>query len=171
MQTNLQFRPAIASDIPAIWDILQGAIQRRKTDGSEQWQDEYPNPDVVRNDITQNAGYVLTENENTIGYFAAYVNNEPAYGQIEGQWLTHSDFLVVHRMAVAENYLGKGLAQIMFGFVEQIAREKQIISIKVDTNFDNLAMLSILKKLGYTYCGEVHFRGSPRKAFEKVLNR
>ena len=26
---------------------------------------------------------------------------------------------------------------------------------KVDTNFDNAAMLHILKKLGYTYCGEV----------------
>jgi GNAT superfamily N-acetyltransferase len=170
-KTKINFRPAIISDVPTIWEILKGAILRRKADGSNQWQDGYPNPDVVRNDIAQNAGYVLTEGELIIGYFAAFVNNEPAYDQIEGQWLTLGDFLVVHRMALAENRLGKGLAKIMFGFAEQIAREKQIGSIKVDTNFDNLDMLSILKKLGYTYCGEVHFRGSPRKAFEKVLNR
>ena len=40
---------------------------------------------------------------------------------------------------------------------------------KLDTNFDNAPMLKILDKLGYTYCGEVFFRGSARKAFEKIL--
>jgi hypothetical protein len=39
----------------------------------------------------------------------------------------------------------------------------------VDTNFDNAAMLHILKKLGYTYCGEVYLAGGERKAFEKLL--
>jgi hypothetical protein len=32
-------------------------------------------------------------------------------------------------------------------------------------------MISIFEKAGYTYCGEVYFRGSPRKAFEKVLKK
>lgn len=40
---------------------------------------------------------------------------------------------------------------------------------KVDTNFDNAAMLHLLKKLGYTYCGEVYLAGGERKAFEKLL--
>ena len=40
---------------------------------------------------------------------------------------------------------------------------------KVDTNFDNAAMLHILKKLVYTYCGEVYLAGGERKAFEKLL--
>ncbi len=39
----------------------------------------------------------------------------------------------------------------------------------MDTNFDNTPMLRILEKLGYTYCGEVYFRGSARRAYEKVL--
>ena len=30
-------------------------------------------------------------------------------------------------------------------------------------------MLKILEKLGYTYCGEIVVRGTPRKAFEKLL--
>jgi hypothetical protein len=28
-------------------DILQQAIARRKADGSNQWQDGYPNPEVI----------------------------------------------------------------------------------------------------------------------------
>jgi hypothetical protein len=29
--------------------------------------------------------------------------------------------------------------------------------------------MGIFEKLEYGYCGEVHFRGSARKAYEKVL--
>ena len=53
--------------------------------------------------------------------------------------------------------------------IEHFARQHNIYSVKADTNFDNTGMLHIFEKLGYTYCGEVTFRGTPRKAFEKVL--
>ena len=50
------FRKADATDISEIWAILQQAIIRRKNDGSNQWQDGYPNPDVVKNDIEKGYG-------------------------------------------------------------------------------------------------------------------
>jgi len=163
------FRKAIATEIPHIWDILHQAILRRKADGSEQWQDGYPNPDVLKNDIDKGAGFVLTDGVTIIGYCAVLVNDEPAYANIEGKWLTDGDFLVVHRLAISEKYLGKGFAKKMFECIEEFALSNQIYSIKADTNFDNIAMLKIFEKLYYTYCGEVYFRGKPRKAYEKVL--
>jgi hypothetical protein len=30
-------------------------------------------------------------------------------------------------------------------------------------------MMSIFEKSGFVFCGIVHFRGSPRRAYEKVL--
>jgi hypothetical protein len=53
-----QFRKATTTEIPQIWIILQQAIARRKADGSNQWQDGYPNPEVIQM-IYKNAGYVL----------------------------------------------------------------------------------------------------------------
>jgi hypothetical protein len=41
---SYNFRKATPPEIPQIWDILQQAIIRRKNDGSNQWQDGYPNP-------------------------------------------------------------------------------------------------------------------------------
>ncbi|MGV3504036.1 MAG: GNAT family N-acetyltransferase [Adhaeribacter sp.] len=176
-----QFRKAEIPEIPAIWDILQGAIRRRKEEGSRQWQDGYPNPEVIRQDIERGAGYVLTgtgaeaaggrEAGALIGYCAVLVNDEPAYAGIEGKWLTEADFVVIHRVAVAEPFLGKGMAQNILGAVETLAREKQIYSIKADTNFDNIAMMKTFEKLGYVYCGEVYFRGSARRAYEKILDK
>jgi GNAT superfamily N-acetyltransferase len=151
--------------------MLKGAILRRKEDGSNQWQDGYPNTDVIQADIDKNTGFVLTENEIIIGYSAILINDEPEYAHIEGEWISDTDFVVFHRVAITESHLGKGLAKKMFGYIEQYALEHNIYSVKADTNHDNDAMLSIFEKSGYKFCGLVYFRGSPRRAFEKVLNK
>lgn len=166
---NYKFRKATTSEIPQIWDILKLAIARRKEEGTDQWQDGYPNPEVILNDIEKNAGFVLTQGDTIIGYSAVIINDEPAYAKIEGEWLTNADFVVIHRIAISENYLGKGLSKKLLAFIEDFALNNNIYSIKADTNFDNIAMLKIFEKQGYTLCGEVYFRGSARKAFEKVL--
>jgi len=164
-----QFRKALLSEITTIWEIIQHAIERRKNDGSKQWQDGYPNTEIIENDINKGEGFVLTNENTIIGYCAVLINNEPEYEKIIGKWLTNSDFVVVHRIAIAQCYLGQNLSQIMLQNVEAFALKNSIFSIKVDTNFDNFAMLKIFEKMNYTYCGEVYFRGSPRKAFEKTL--
>jgi GNAT superfamily N-acetyltransferase len=167
---DYSFRKATLNEVPQIWDIIQKAIIRRKKDGSDQWQDGYPNPDVIKKDIQNDHGYVLTaENDQIIGYTAVLFNEEPAYKDIKGRWLTNEDFVVLHRLAISEQALGKGLAQKILFFIEELALKNNIFSIKVDTNFDNLPMLKIFDKLGYIYCGEVSFRGGVRKAYEKVL--
>ena len=166
---NPILRKAQIPEAEIIWQILQQAIERRRKDGSNQWQDGYPNLEVVKTDICLGKGYVL-EIDNAIAAYAALVfNDEPAYKEIIGDWLTNDDFLVIHRVAVSNDFLGKGIAVLLFQKLEDFAMENQVFSIKVDTNFDNLAMLHILEKLDYQYCGEVYFRGSARKAFEKVL--
>lgn len=166
---NYHFRKAELSEIAPIWEILQQAIIRRKEDGSKQWQDGYPNPEVVQKDIEQGEGFVLVNGGTIIGYSAVLINDEPAYAEIEGNWLSNDDFVVIHRVAISEKYLGKGLAKMIIKNIEDFALSNNIYSIKADTNFDNTAMIKIFENSGYAYCGEVYFRGSSRKAYEKVL--
>ena len=165
------FRQANTQDAAAIWAILEKAIARRREEGSEQWQDGYPNPTVIDQDIHKGAGYVLTDGPIVIGYCAILINDEPAYADIQGKWLTDGDFVVYHRVALSEDYLGKGLAQTMLKHIDEFAIRNHIYSVKADTNFDNAGMLRIFEKLGYQYCGEVTLRGSSRRAFEKVLDK
>lgn len=164
------FRRAVLIEVPRIWEILQQAIARRKADGSNQWQDGYPNPEVIKIDIEKGVGFVLLENDEIVGYTAVLINDEPEYSKIEGKWLTEGNFVVFHRVAVADSHLGKGLAKEIFRQIENYAKENGIPSVKADTNFDNPAMLNIFEKMGYVYCGEVYFRGSPRRAYEKVVS-
>lgn len=163
------FKKAETLDQEKIWEILQQGILRRKMDGSNQWQDGYPNPDVVKTDIEKGQGFVLKEGDTIVGYTAILINDEPAYHEIQGEWLTNGDFVVYHRVAISEDFVGRGLSKKILQAIDDFALSHNIISVRADTNHDNIAMLKTFEKMGYTYCGEVFFRGSARKAFEKVL--
>lgn len=168
---DFSFEKAESSQIPQIWTILKQAILRRKKDGSHQWQDGYPNLEVLQKDITTGIGYVLINEKEIAGYAAIRFNDEPAYDNLKGTWLTNGEFAVLHRLAVSDQYIGQGLAKRIVQFTEDLTLQNNIYSIKIDTNFDNAAMLKILESQGYTYCGEIKFRGGDRKAFEKVLSK
>lgn len=166
---SVKLRKAQFSELDLIWHILENAIKRRKEDGSSQWQNGYPNPTTVLNDYEKGQAYVLTDAGALVAYVALVINDEPTYEKIDGAWLTTGDFVVAHRIAIAEEFLGKGKIQELFLKIEEFAQQNKLPSVKVDTNFDNLAMLHILKKLGYTYCGEIEVRDGKRKAFEKLV--
>jgi GNAT superfamily N-acetyltransferase len=165
----MNLRPAKLSELDTIWEILQDAIAQRKRDGSEQWQQGYPNLETVTKDIQDGYGYVVEEDEEVVAYAAIIFGVEPNYAKITGKWLSEGDYAVVHRVATAEAVKGKGVATQLFILIEELSRSKGIFSIKVDTNFDNQPMLRILEKLSYTYCGEIFFGGATRMAFEKLL--
>ena len=146
MISEIKFRKATQDDADKIWEILQQAIERRRLDSSQQWQNGYPNPETVNSDIEKQIGYVLVENDNVVAYSAVILNDEPAYGNIEGKWFSDVDFNVEHRLAVSDEVAGKGYATEIFRRIEDLSRQNGIFSVKVDTNFDNATMLHILKK-------------------------
>jgi GNAT superfamily N-acetyltransferase len=164
-------RKAFYAELPVIWDILQQAIEQRRKDGSEQWQNGYPNMQTIKDDISNGCAYVLTDDHIIIAYAAIIFGVEPAYNDIKGKWLTSGDYVFIHRVAVSDAVKRKGVATKLFKMTEDLCIKQKVYSIKVDTNFDNVPMLKILDNLRYTYCGEIFLGSASRKAFEKVLSR
>ena len=106
---------------------------------------------------------------NVIAYGAVVFDGEPAYDAIEGAWLTDGEYVVLHRMAVADGEKGRGVATEFMRRVEAMACGRGTGSMRVDTNFDNRYMLRMLGRLGFVYCGKVRYRSGERLAFEKTL--
>lgn len=94
---------------------------------------------------------------------------EPAYGSIEGEWLCQPPYVVVHRLAVAQEMRRCGLATRFMREVETFARNVGLHSFRVDTNFDNRYMRSLLSALGFTYCGEIFYAHGSRRAYGKTV--
>lgn len=167
----MTLRKAELVELPFIWNILLQAIEQRKQDGSEQWQNGYPNEETIYDDIIHGYAYVLVEQNIIIAYAALLFDEEIAYNDIIGNWLSNGVYAVVHRVATINSKKRSGVATQLFRIIEDLCIEKQVYSIKVDTNFDNIPMMRIFEKLRYIYCGEVFFNGEPRKAYEKMLEK
>lgn len=172
------FRHAVQADARAAWSVLESAKGRMKAQGRTQWQGSYPSPDSVREDIDNGYGYVLelpvandgTESLCIAAYGAIVFDGEPAYGSIEGRWISEGPYVAVHRLAVADDHLGQGLAELFLQKAAGLAFSRGIRSFRVDTNYDNVQMLHILDKMGFVKCGTVMYE-SPRLAFEKILDQ
>lgn len=171
MNEQLHFRQAQADDTELILEIIGQAKAQMKVLGSTQWQGPYPTTEDIGLDLAHGAGWVLCDNGQVIAYGAAIFDGEPAYAQIEGQWLTEGPYVVVHRLAVADQAKHRGVATEFMRRVEALAQMRGIGSLRVDTNFDNGYMLRILSTLGFTRCGEIEYKNGRRIAFEKVIRR
>ena len=81
----------------------------------------YPNVDIIIDDIISGQAYVALEEGEVIAYAAVTRSPESAYDAIyEGKWQGgEPEYLVFHRIAVARDAQGQGVAQTFLeGLVE-----------------------------------------------------
>ena len=166
---NYIFRPAVSSDIPRIMEIIEQAKTQMAKEGRKQWDVNYPARKHIATDIESGYGYVMCICENVIAYGAVIFGQDPTYASINGEWLSNQEYVVLHRLAVADEMKRNGIATRYIGYVEELAISKGFGSFRVDTNFDNTYMLRIFEKLKFHYCGEIYFERGSRMAYEKLI--
>ncbi len=165
--------PAQKTDLASIMKAIKCAQKYLAGLGIDQWQDGYPNDEVVIEDIQNNESYIIINDCNEcIGTTMFSLRPEPTYTLIEGEWLTKDgiQYGVIHRMAVDDQFRSSGFSRFVFDYFENLLIEKEIKSMRIDTHEDNQVMQGLLKKRGYHYCGIIYLEsGSKRLAFEKLL--
>jgi Acetyltransferase (GNAT) family. len=170
MNQNLIFRTASFDDLESIMEIIDDAKQTLKSRGIDQWQDGYPNRDSIIPDIENQVGTVACINDFIVAYAAIVWSGEPTYNDLrEGQWLSDSDYVVVHRLCIRKGHTHHGYATGIMRHIEQAAKERNITSFKIDTHADNQQMRNMLQKSGFRYCGIVYYDHGRRLAYEKPL--
>jgi GNAT superfamily N-acetyltransferase len=162
-------RKASLDDLDAILDIRHQASKRLKEDGVDQWQGSEPSKETFINDIMHQEAYVMIDQGKIISIASLCSAKEMAYEKLIDLSI---DAITVHRIAVHQEYLRKGLTQTWFKFFEIVAKNNQRTRIYIDTHPDNQRMLSLLKKHDYTYMGEFEFKHLPsplRRLFMKTI--
>lgn len=170
-------RKATINDIKEIMLIINDAINLLKDNKVNQWQNGYPNEDVISCDINKETLWVVEIDGKIVGVCNLCMEDDISYAKIyDGKWLTsNTSYMVIHRIAVKKEYYHHGIAKMMFEFAEQLAKESNILSIRIDTHKLNKPMNAILEKLGYVKCGIIYLVNSrsedkERVAYEKILS-
>lgn len=164
----MNFRKAKFEDVENILEIINHAKEYMKENGLKQWGDDYPNKDIILKDIEREVGYTLIVDNLVRGYVVVDFIDDEVYRNIKGSWKTSGDYASIHRCAIHKNLRGRGYGSELFKFAEKLAREKNIISVRVDTAPENKTMRHLFDKNGYEYCGTVFISGE-KVAYEKIL--
>lgn len=164
------FRPTQQEDIPAVMGIVRQAQAYLKSQGIDQWQNGYPNGEVIAQDIAAGESYVLLKDGQVVGTTVISFRPEKNYEVIyEGNWLSDAPCAVIHRICVDDALKGQGLSGRMIAEAEAQCQERGVASIKVDTHRKNLSMQRLLEKHGFARCGIIYSDDGERIAFEKIL--
>lgn len=169
---DMEFIKAREENIPRILEIVASAQSFLKANGVVQWQNGYPNREVILNDISKGQGFVVVDGNEVLAYFVWFVGYEPDYFKgcfIDGvgEWKTDFDYAVIHRVAVGVK--GKGIGSEIFKMATKWTKEAGMKSFRVDTHRHNIPMQTVIKKHGFEYCGIINVKEGERFAFEAVL--
>ena len=162
--------PARADDAERILYIISSARARLAAHGIPQWQGEYPSAAFVAEKTAAGRMYAVRRGGEVAAVFTVE-DYEPDYAAIRGTWLTAGNYLAVHAVAVAPEFLGSGCAKFIFRNAFDMARERGRGSVRIDTHELNAPMRGLLRSLGFEYCGMVTLSSGDgdRMAFERTL--
>jgi len=162
-------REGCVEDLPDIMGLIQEAIIDMESKGIYQWDNSYPNKEIISGDIDGRNLYVY-ENDGVIqGIIVLNEEQDEAYKNIQWEFNTGSQ-LVIHRVCIAPQYQGKGIAKVLMGFAQQKGKESGYEAIRLDTFENNDSACNLYKKLGYIDVGTVRFSKGKFYCFEKPLN-
>lgn len=157
----MRIEKAKLEDLPEILAIYQSAREFMKSTGNSMQWVNYPQTELLRQDIAEEKLFVCKEAEEIVAVFYYEINDDETYREIDGTWLNEEKYGVVHRIAVKEGKRGVGTFCLMYAY-------EDCKNLKIDTHADNLPMRNLLKKLGFEYCGIITLQnGDKRWAYQK----
>lgn len=172
----MELKQARTEHLEALCRITDQAKKAMHDMGIDQWTGDYPSRAQWEQDIQDGCTYVALLNGAVVGAFAYATAPDDSYAVIDGTWLTPLDapYASFHRVCVAAEAKGQGVAGQMFAFGSDLARADGFASVRIDTHPDNLPMQRALAKAGFVRCGDITLvwgpeAGDPRIGYEKML--
>ena len=149
-------RKATKEDIDSILYMTQQCAVHMMDRGIFQWNETYPNRMAFENDIEREELYVLETDTTIVGCIVVSTIKDDEYVPIK--WLTSNDSAVyIHRLAIQPIHQGKGYAQMLMDFAENLALKNNFNSVRLDTFSQNKRNQTFYELRGYQRLGDIYF--------------
>ena len=131
----MEIRKTKPEELEVLLKMYEHARRFMATHGNaSQWENNYPSPQLILDDITEGNSYVCTEKDQIVPTFYYKEGADPTYMRIyEGEWINDSRYGVVHRITSTGNV--KGAASFCLNWALE-----QCGNIRIDTHRDNIVM-------------------------------
>tara|TARA_B100000780_G_scaffold3244_2_gene2682 strand:+ start:981 stop:1484 length:504 start_codon:yes stop_codon:yes gene_type:complete len=163
-------RKANKTDLKNIMKMYKSCVTGMLENGIDQWDDTYPNTEIISEDLNVGTYYVAEIDGTIIGGVNIDKNQDNTYLTLD--WEDKSDsFLVVHRLGVKEEFWNKKIGKYLMLFTENLVIEKGLKSIRLDTYSGNLKAMEFYRRIGYSELGTIDLKPDKEKyyCFEKII--
>ncbi|MEZ0538530.1 GNAT family N-acetyltransferase [Fibrella arboris] len=149
----MTIRLATPDDVPGLLLLLKRVVPLMQESGNFQWDATYPNAAVFQDDLAKQQLWVADIDGQLAGVSAITTDQEPTYAEVG--WDISEPAIVTHRLAVDPAFRGKGVAKALLLQADEVARQRHIPILRIDTNTQNQATQQLFPALGYVYAGEI----------------
>ena len=163
-------RKAEISDLENIMLMYRSCVTGMIANGIDQWDESYPNAEVIMEDLIAQTYFVAIENNIIIAGINIDQNQDDTYLALD--WKDKKNqFLVVHRLAVKVEFWNDGIGKSLMLFTENLVTEKGLNSIRLDTYSGNPKAMEFYSRLGYSELGTIDLKPNKDKyhCFEKII--
>jgi GNAT superfamily N-acetyltransferase len=163
-------RKANKTDLENIMLMYKSCVKGMLTNNIDQWDETYPNSEVIIGDLIAKSYFVAIENEVIIGGINIDKNQDDTYLTINWEDKSNS-FLVVHRLGVKEEFWNKKVGKNLMLFTEKLVKERCLKSIRLDTYSGNPKAMEFYRRLDYRELGTINLKPNKNEyhCFEKII--
>ncbi|MDP4088644.1 MAG: GNAT family N-acetyltransferase [Bacillota bacterium] len=163
----MDIRKASQQEVSMIMELVKKAVADMISKGIEQWDDIYPNIEVISRDIAEGNLYVYHDGV-IKGIVVLNEYQDKEYEEV--QWEKQCGKpMVIHRLCIAPQSQGSGIARAFIDFAEEYAKRNEYDSIRLDTFIHNLRACRLYEGKGYKKVGIVTFRKGEFYCYEKNI--
>ncbi|MHB8066140.1 MAG: GNAT family N-acetyltransferase [Ruminiclostridium sp.] len=164
----MEIRKGRTEDIEQIIDIIKAAIIDMESEGIYQWDNLYPNVEVITNDIYEKNLYAYIDENIIKGFVALNEFQDREYNSVQWKYAT-GKMLIIHRLCINPKYKGNGIATAIIQYAEKFGKDNNYEAIRLDAFIKNNNACKLYEKNSYEKRGIVTFRKGDFYCFEKKL--
>lgn len=165
---TLIFERAVPADLPEVLALFQAATKHMDEQGIPQWDEIYPNREVLESDIARGELTVGRIGGKIACVFVLSERYDEEYAQ--GRWrFPGSRYCVLHRLCVHPAFQNRRVAARTMDSIEAALKSDGIEFVRLDAFSLNPYALRLYESRGYEKAGEVTFRKGLFYLYEKKL--
>ncbi len=168
MENKLTIRKACLNDLDIVVQLFNNAIQNMNDNNIPQWDEMYPNKEILEEDILNQEMIVGVIGDEIVS--AAVINEDYDEEYNDARWnYPDASFIVIHRFCVNPTCQNQGIGTKTLRSVEEYVHNQEIQSIRLDAFSLNPKALHMYEKAGYVKTGEANWRKGLFYLYEKKL--
>ena len=164
----MNYSKATLNQTDKVFSVYSAAIKHMEQQGIHQWDEIYPDLQIITEDISKNQMYIGTIGEKIAVCFVLSEEYDEEYKN--GKW-QHPDsrFCVIHRLCVNPEFQNQGIATKTMEYIEKVCKEAGYDSIRLDCFTENPYSRRLYDKAGYSVVGYADWRKGRFELREKYI--